>query len=90
MGAEEFALHMAYLAAEPPPALQWASLMAATFNGPRIKKDKQPFRAEEFWPDPWVPEPPAPPAKPGAPDKKPMLAPDLSAMRGMRVAKRRG
>jgi hypothetical protein len=88
MSSEEFALHAAYWRREPTgPAGQmwmWAELMAATANGPLVRKDKQRFKATDFWPDTqWQPPPPPPP--PGA--KRKSLAPDFSAVRGMKAAK---
>jgi hypothetical protein len=89
MSSEEFALHAAYWRREPTgPAGQmwmWAELMAATANGPLVRKDKQRFKATDFWPDTqWQPPPPPPP--PGA--KKKSLAPDFSGLRGMKTRKR--
>lgn len=90
MSSEEFALHVAYWSREPTgPAgrmQMWAEMMAATVNGPLIRKDKRKFKASDFWPnDQWKPPPPPPP--PGA--KRKSLAPDLSAMKGMKVRNRK-
>jgi hypothetical protein len=88
MSSEEFALHAAYWSREPTgPQGQmhlWASLMAAISNGALVRKDKQKFRASDFWTGTqWNPPPPPPP--PGA--KKQSLAPDFSAARGMKMRK---
>lgn len=91
MSSEEFSLHQAFWAVEPGgphgEISRWAALMAATLNGPLVKKNKQRFRAEEFWPESvWDEAPATVPMVTGKP--RPM-APDLSHMRGMRVANRK-
>lgn len=99
MTSAEFALHVELEQREPlPPALLdlAAALMAAIHNGPLRRRDKRHWRAEDFRPsDAWaalLPPPPAPvqASAPGAsPPKRPRLAPDLSHMRGKRVANAR-
>lgn len=90
MTSEEFSLHQALWAVEPSgpygSVQQWAALMAAIVNGPLVRKNKRRFTAEDFWPaSAWAEQ-----DEPREPQmvtrgKKPMLAPDLSGMRGMRV-----
>lgn len=95
MTSEEFSLHLAYWSVEPAGPLgdvqRWAALMAAVVNGPRVRKNKQPFKPEDFWPatawdDEAARQQPQLVTRGG---KKATLAPDLSAMRGMRVANTR-
>jgi hypothetical protein len=67
---------------------RWAALMAAVNNGPRVKRNKQPFKAAEFWPaDVW--DLPAEPVKPAPGKATARLAPDFSHLRGMKVKQRK-
>ncbi len=65
MGSAEFSAWQAFLAEEElgPTAQQhqWASLMAALYNGPLARKNKTLWQAGEFLPRPW-----AAPARPAA------------------------
>jgi hypothetical protein len=86
MSSEEFSLHQALMLREPGgegDMHRWAAMMAAIANGALRKRDKSLFRAKDFYPDPWEPEPAPPPRAPDA--KPPMQAPDFSHLRGMRV-----
>ena len=97
MTSAEFALHVELEQREPlPPALLdlAAALMAAIHNGPLQRRDKRHWRAEDFRVgDAWsalLPPPPVQASAPGAPPaKRARLAPDLSHMRGKRVANAR-
>ncbi len=66
MSAAEFGLWVEYLKHEPitPDAglHMWAATMAATYNGPCIKRDKQLWRPEDFLPEPWPQPRPEQPA----------------------------
>jgi hypothetical protein len=90
MSSAEFSLHAAYWRREPTgPGGQmqlWAALMAATMNGPLVRRDKKMFRSEDVWPGTQWNPPPAPPP-PGA--KRARMAPDFSSVRGLRVANKR-
>jgi hypothetical protein len=62
---------------------RWASLMAATANGPMVRRDKRPFTAADFWPkDVWDLPPEQAPKKPGG-----TMAPDFSHLRSMKYGK---
>ena len=97
MSSAEFALHVELQQREPlPPAMLdlCAALMAAIHNGPLRRRDKRFWRAEDFRAsDPWaalLPPPAVQASAPGAPAaKRPRLAPDLSHMRGKRIANAR-
>jgi hypothetical protein len=93
MTSEEFSLHLAYWDIEPTgPAgemLRWSGLMAALHNGPMVKRNKQPFKAAEFWPADQVWQLPAEPVPPKPGEKPKRMAPDFSHLRGMKVRKAR-
>lgn len=92
MSVEEFALHQAYWRHEPSgpegEMLRWSALMAAVVNGPLVKRDKTRFKGADFWSaeEAWPVPQEAVITKGG---KKQRMAPDLSHMRGMKVANRK-
>lgn len=80
MSASEFGLWMAFDSGEPVFADAqlhlWAALMAATHNGPLVKRDKSLWQASDFIGQLW--KPPAPP-----PDPKRKKTNAAAELRGM-------